>query len=93
MIAAITETFFTRDVPAWYPISKTAVSALRFCSTIYALALVFYTIVNLEVLLLYTLAVKQRAYSALYKEFATPVLGPVFVTQIKYEASSNLRLG
>ncbi|PZD36189.1 PGP-phosphatase domain containing protein [Pyrenophora tritici-repentis] len=67
----------------WVPISNPAFAILRSLSTVMALYLVGIVIFNLEVLLVFPLIVKQRAYSYIYRELATPMIGPVFMTQMK----------
>ena len=66
---------------AYIPISQCAVGILKNLSTCAALYLAFLVLVNLEVLVLLLLVIKQKAYSGLYKELGMPVVGPVFLTQ------------
>lgn len=67
----------------YIPVSASAIAILRLISTCAALYLAFLVLVNAEVLVLFIFVLKQRAYSWLYKELGTPVVGPVWMTQTR----------
>jgi len=64
-------------------ISPFAIGVLKLLSTALALYLALLILLNIEILLLFPLVLKQRGYSYLYKELGTPVVGPVFMTQTR----------
>ncbi|KAF2825843.1 hypothetical protein CC86DRAFT_35712 [Ophiobolus disseminans] len=64
------------------PVSPLAFNILNVLSTFAALYVSLVVLFNIEVLLLLPLVLKQRAYSYLHKELGTPVVGPVFMTQM-----------
>jgi hypothetical protein len=74
-------------VPSTYnpyiPVSPFAIGILKLLSTGAALYLSLLVLLNIEVLMLFPLVLKQKGYSYLYKELGTPVVGPVFMTQIR----------
>jgi hypothetical protein len=63
-------------------VSRLAISILKRLSSTAALYIVFLIAANLEILLLFPLIIKQRGYSYVYKELGTPMVGPVFLTQM-----------
>jgi hypothetical protein len=67
----------------YIPISPFAISVLKILSTAAALYLLLLVLLNIEILMLFPLVLKQRGYSYLYKELGTPVVGPVFMTQVR----------
>ncbi|KAF1837736.1 hypothetical protein BDW02DRAFT_576844 [Decorospora gaudefroyi] len=71
------------STPDYNPISPSAIAILRSLSTASAIYLVCLVLANLEILVLFPFVVKQRAYSYIYQELATPMVGPVFMTQMK----------
>jgi len=66
----------------YIPISPFAIGILKLLSTGAALYLALLVLLNIEVLMLFPLVLKQKGYSYLYKELGTPVVGPVFMTQL-----------
>ena len=66
----------------YVPISGLAITILRWLSTGLAAYLVAIVVLNIEVLILFFLVIKQRAYSYVYSELSTPMIGPVFMTQM-----------
>jgi hypothetical protein len=67
----------------YIPISPFAIGILKLLSTVAALYLLLLVLLNVEILMLFPLVLKQRGYSYLYKELGTPVVGPVFMTQVR----------
>jgi hypothetical protein len=67
----------------YVPVSPFAIGILKLLSTAGALYLALLVLLNIEILMLFPLVLKQRGYSWLYKELGTPVVGPVFMTQIR----------
>jgi len=81
-VIPLTDSIVGNSVYDYVPISGLAIALLRWLSTALALYLVSIVMLNLEVLLLLPLVIKQRAYSYIYYELSSPMIGPVFMTQM-----------
>jgi hypothetical protein len=69
----------TRD---YIPISLFAITILRYLLTIIVLYICCLVVLDLEFLVFLPFLIKQRAYSLVYQELATPRIGPIFLLQL-----------